>query len=248
MGDEHVVSERESYHERFRKGERIASIFHDLILADAKQISRDGELVILDIGCGEGLVHRRGLQRSLAQTASQYIGIEPDPDIRLGRYFTAQYRCLFENAPLQPDSIDVAIAAMVLEHLADPQMFWDKLYAVLRPGGVFWGLTVDARHWFALLSLLTERFHIKDWYLSAVRGERGIERYDNYATYYRSNKPRQIRRMTQAFRQTEIISFHRVGQFDYYTPVKLRWLVWAFERLTICLGLAGVTMAVRVEK
>lgn len=248
MVDDYAVSEWDSYYERFRSGEAIAPIFRDLILADAKQVNQDGELVLLDIGCGEGLVHRQGLQRTLAKAVSQYIGIEPDLDIQLGGYFTSQYRCLFEDAPVQSDSIDVAFAAMVLEHLADPQVFWDKVYAVLRPGGIFWGLTVDARHWFALLSFVVERFHIKDWYLSTIRGKRGIDRYDNYATYYRSNRPRQIRRMTRKFRQTEILNFGRVGQFDYYVPVKLRWLIHTFERLTVHLGWPGVTMAVRVEK
>ena len=55
----------------------------------------------------------------------------------------------------------------------NPRRFWDKLYEVLKDNGVFWGLTVDGRHWFRRASLWAERLKIKDRYLNYRFGARG---------------------------------------------------------------------------
>jgi len=48
--------------------------------------------------------------------------------------------------------IDIAFACMVQEHLTTPQLFFDRLCDCLKPGGIFWGFTVDARHPFVAAS------------------------------------------------------------------------------------------------
>jgi hypothetical protein len=89
---------------------------------------------------------------------------------------------------------------MVLEHLPRPRAFWDKLHEVLANGGVFWGMTVDARHLFSRLSLWSSRLRIKELYLDHVLGrKRGDSWYKNYPTHYRTNTPRQIMQFAQAF-------------------------------------------------
>lgn len=237
-----------SYIQRYIKGEWRATIFHDLILADATKLKNEQGLVLLDIGCGGGFDSDSKLQASLAGVASEYIGIEPDPGISLGEYFSSEFRCLFDDAPIPPDSVDIAFAVMVLEHFAEPQMFWDKIYQILKPGGVFWGFTVDARHWFVAASLLAEKLNIKEVYLNMLHGKRGEERYENYPVYYRSNTPKQVQKYTQTYRTTDILNFHRVGQLDYYMPTKVRWLGRVLDRMVIRYGLPGSVIAVRVEK
>lgn len=246
--DRNLDSEWSLYLRRYSRGEWRAPIFRDLILADAHKLAQDRGLVLLDIGCGGGFDGDAKIQASLAEVASQYIGIEPDIDIELGAIFTTVYRCRFEDAPIPPASVHMAFAVMVLEHFADPQVFWGKVHMLLRPGGVFWGFTVDARHWFMAASLLTERLHIKDWYLHLLHGTRGQDRYQNYAVYYRSNTPEQIERMTQSFRARTILNFHRVGQLDFYFPTGFRWLGRSLDRLAIRRGWPGSIMAVRVAK
>src|SRR6185295_10956780 len=86
--------------DRFRRGEWRAPIFRDLILHDVGNL-RD-KPTLLDIGCGKGFDNDIKLQQSLAAASGEYIGIEPDPDIPLGDYFTSSYRSLFEDAPLTP--------------------------------------------------------------------------------------------------------------------------------------------------
>jgi SAM-dependent methyltransferase len=235
------------YITRYRSGEWRDRIFRDMVLADAQRLGPGP--AILDIGCGEGLDGSVLLQRSLAEAAGRFIGIEPDPAVILGDYFTETHRCSFEAAPLAAGSIDLAYAVMVLEHLPRPQVFWDKLFEVLSGGGVFWGLTVDARHLFARLSLWADRLRIKNVYMDLMLGrvsESG--RYKNYPTYYRTNTPAQIGRLTGAFHSSEFINFSRIGQWSPCLPRSLRGIADAIDERSIRKGRPGTLLAVRVVK
>jgi SAM-dependent methyltransferase len=234
------------YIERYRRGECRDRIFHDLILADARRLGAG--LTFLEIGCGRGFDGDIPLQRSIARTAGRYLGVEPDRAVTPGDYFTEIHRCFFEDADLPPASVDVAFAIMVLEHLARPERFWDRLWTVLKPGGVFWGLTVDARHWFCRASAWAERLKIKDTYLNALFGTRGVDRYENYPVYYRTNTPSQIRRYAGRFHACSFINFSRVGQCSYYLPRPLQPLTDSLERHAIRKGRPGTLLALRVVK
>jgi SAM-dependent methyltransferase len=203
---------------------------------------------LLDIGCGKGFDGDLRLQASLADTAREYIGIEPDPEIPLAPFFTSSHRCLFEEAAIPGNSIDVAFAVMVLEHLSSPQAFWDKLRLVLRQGGVFWGFTMDARHWFVRASRLAQRLKVKDWYLNRLHGNRGEERYENYPVHYRSNTPAQFEQLAASFRSCTVFTLGRVGQLDYYFPKGFKWVGRGIDRLDRWRKKPGSLLAVRVVK
>src|SRR5215813_65974 len=110
--------------QRYREGTCRDRILHDLILADARRLGLP--LTMLDIGCGKGFDTDIPLQRSLVCAATHYIGVEPDAEVTPGDYIKDVRRCLFEHADVPPQSVHLAFAVMVLEHLADPQGFWDK--------------------------------------------------------------------------------------------------------------------------
>ncbi len=232
--------------ERYGAGECRDRIFYDMVQEDAR--ARPRPLTMLDIGCGKGFDTNVALQEAMAHSADQYIGVEPDPDVAPGGYFTEVHRCRFEEAPAPSGSVHVAFAIMVLEHLPRPQAFWDKVYDVLADGGVFWGLTVDARHWFTHASLWTERLKIKELYLRALLGRRGVERYENYPVYYRSNTPDQIAAYTGRFRSRECINFARVGQLTPLFPRFVHPLVKALDRRTLRGRRPGTLLAVRIAK
>jgi SAM-dependent methyltransferase len=232
--------------ERYRKGEWRDRIFRDLIFADVRPHGKDK--TFLDVGCGDGFDGDMPLQTSVAQVAGRFLGVEPDQAVDPGPNFHAVYRCMFEEAPVAPASIDVCYAIMVLEHLAEPQRFWDKVLSVLRKGGVFWGLTVDCRHWFCKYSIWFERLRVKDIYLNWLLGRRGEERYQNYPVFYRSNSPAQIETFTSKFARRDYINFSRIGQCNAYFPRLVRPLVTAWDRRAINQNRPGTLLAVRVQK
>ena len=237
------------YIRRYKDGEWRGLIFRDMILDDLLRLENlNGKLTLLDIGCGCGFDSDERLQLSLSQHAGKYIGVEPDLEIELRNIFSKTYRCPFEDAQIDQESIDIGFAVMVLEHFKKPEIFWDKIHKILKKGGVFWGFTVDARHWFVWASIMTEALHIKDWYLNKLHGKRGEERYENYGVFYKSNTPRQIERYTTLFSSRTFVNFYRVGQMDYYIPPQVKWIGRTLDRITISIGLPGSILAVRVEK
>jgi SAM-dependent methyltransferase len=234
------------YLDRYRGGEWRDRIFRDMVLEDMR--NRPRPVTLLDIGCGRGFDSDLRLQEKIADAADSFIGVEPDPAIALGGHFSDTHRCPFEESSLAPASVDVAYAIMVLEHLSRPERFWDKLWEVLKDGGVFWGLTVDARHWFTLVSRWAERLRVKDAYLEWFLGRRGVERYENYPAHYRTNSPRQLAHYARRFRSCELINFSRVGQLNAYFPRWLHPLANFLDRRAIRRGKPGTLLAVRAVK
>lgn len=179
--------------------------------------------------------------------AGRFVGVEPDTSVAPGAYFGAVHACALEDAPIEPNSVDVAYAIMVLEHLADPRPFWDKVWRALRPGGVFWGLTVDRRPWFCNFSLWFERLGIKDIYLNFLLGRRGTARYENYPVYYRSNAPDDVERFTRRFVRRDDVNFSRVGQCNDDFPRPLRPVASAWDSSALRPDRPGCLLAVHAQ-
>jgi SAM-dependent methyltransferase len=232
--------------ERYQAGEWRAPIFRDLVLSEIANVS--GIPRVLDIGCGRGFDDDLKLQASIAQAAGVYIGIEPDSTIELAPHFDEQHRCFFEDAPLEPGSIDVAFGVMVLEHLGDPGRFWNKLHEVLSDGGVFLGFTMDARHWFCTASAWAERLRIKDRYLQLVVGQKQDGRYVNYPVHYRCNTPAAVEKFAFPAFDCQCRNFGRLGQCDFYLPRRLRKFGRLLDRWSLRAGKPGTLLVIRARK
>jgi SAM-dependent methyltransferase len=234
------------YVERWQNREWRTPIFVDMILQDAARFSHD--LTFLDIGCGRGFDDDPAAQKKLAAHSSRFIGIEPDSSIAVSNDFHEVHNCLLEESPIAAESVDIAWAVMVLEHVQDPAAFWQKIYDALRPGGVFWAFTVDNRHFFPWLVRASDSLGAKDWYLRRLRRQGPGDEYEHYPTHYRSNSPRQIMPFVQRFRSCDFVNFARVGQLDGYLPKWARAGARMVDRMQIALGRPGVLLAIRCEK
>jgi SAM-dependent methyltransferase len=231
---------------RYRQGEWRAPILLDLIKND---INRRGRApAVLDIGCGRGFDDDLDLQRALAAHAGSFIGVEPDIGLEIGSHFTEVHRSSFEDAAIPPSSIDVAYAIMVLEHINVPQRFWHKVYEVLAPGGVFWGVTVDGRHAFAIASYWSERLRLKESYLRLLIGRRGEERYLNYPVRYRANTPRQLSAFVKQFCSCEILNFSREGQLRAAMPGGFKKLGDLYDKWVVMTKRPGALLVIRAVK
>jgi SAM-dependent methyltransferase len=205
---------------------------------------------VLDIGCGGGLLGEELWQHAIAALAGDYIGIEPDVATESSAVFSRVIHGTFEKAPLERSSVDLAYAAMVIEHVPGPEEFFTKLATVLRPGGVFWAFTVDRRHYFSWASQLLGAVRIKDRYLDRVRGHKGSSafRYDNFPVYYRCNSPAAFRRVAGDAFSVQTWSLHRVGQLDGYVPYRLRRLSRMADRLVMRAQLPGSVLVARMVR
>lgn len=235
-----INSQTQSALKRYRDGKWRAPLFSDLVIGDIRSVGKNAD--VLDIGCGNGFDGSEKLQRAISMESHNFFGVEPDTKIVPPSCFTEVYSCSFEEAPLAAASIDVAYAAFVLEHVQRPDIFWKKLAHVLRPGGVFWGFTVDRRHYFAWASTFLKWIRLKDAYLELLHGN---GHYENYPTYYKCNSPRAGQYYARHFSEVRCWSWNRRGQLDAYAPRSLRPLSHLMDRVEIASGLPGSLLLVR---
>ena len=221
-----------------------------LILDDLAFLGTSAKPTVLDIGCGGGLLGAQVWQTRIAARSGSYVGVEPDEAAEPAPVFAHVLRQPFETAPLDPASVDLAYAAMVLEHVRRPEEFFAKLAEVMRPGGVFWAFTVDRRHYFSWFSQALGALRLKDRYLDRVRGRKGTSaaRYDNFPTYYRCNSPAALRRVAGSAFTLQTWSLHRVGQLDRYVPYRLRRLSRMADRAVIRARLPGSMLVARMVR
>lgn len=246
-GNEDGAAERlRTAQRRYREGVRRSLVYHDLVADDIRGFGT--EPTVLDIGCGGGFNDEPELQESLSKLVGRFIGIEPDPSVPAAPWFDQHFHSTLEEARLAGESVHLAYSVFVLEHIRDANSFWQKLYEVLVPGGIFWGFTVDRRHPFSAASRLMDVLKVKDRYLNRIQGERGTERYANYPTWYRANSPGQVAKHAIGFEHVLLGNFHKPGQLRYYVP-RILWPVSdAIDWLSIHSLLPGSVLAIRLKK
>lgn len=141
---------------------------------------------VLDLGCGRG-----GLVEQLDHPLAQIVGIDPDlASLRAHRLPLPRAQGISSRLPLGGQTIDVAFASWLLEHLAEPWRDFAELARVLRPGGAFVFITPNWRHPLALFNRLLGR---------AGQGQRrlvsrlyGRSGGDTFPTHYRANSPQTL--------------------------------------------------------
>jgi len=205
-----------------------AGVFSNLLIECIKDRGRPD---VLDIGCGQGLFRRIESQRKMAPLIGNYVGIEPDPDVEIDRaIFGEVYRSTMEEAALPANSIDVAYAAMVVEHVAKPGAFLSAVRRALRPGGIFLFCTPNADSYFGIACRLTIALKMDEVALAVLRRRETVDLY-HYPITYRLNSRVLIERAARgAGMNSEVAFSESMNSCSQYFPgpakAILRGLKW----------------------
>jgi SAM-dependent methyltransferase len=193
--------------------------FSSIVRADPRMGGR-----VLDIGCGAGTIMMPF--RSILLAAKHVDGVEPSDAIVKNTYVKEKWQSTFEDASVPESTYDAAFAFFVLEHVADPRGFCERLARCIRPGGVFYGITPNGRHPFPLLSRFMDVTGLK----YGLYGE--DDRVNNYPAYYRLNTARQASRAIQGlgFHALDVF-YHPAVNWSHYVPKPLRFIPGIYDRL-----------------
>ena len=198
------------------------------LLLEALQFRRH----VLDIGCGSELP---AALKPITGRYGSLDGVDPSPAVARHPLLERRWNAPFESSDVPAEAYDLVYAYNVLEHIADPAPFFRKVHSVLKPGGVFFGLTPNGWHPFALLSRLIEIIGLKSYARQKIgRDETGAMAVNDYPAYYRCNTPLTLSRAVRSlnFRQATYYYFPCL-QWDTYFPKRLRWTPRLYD---FCIG------------
>lgn len=146
--------------------------------------------MLLDLGCGRG-----GVLEQLADLEGpHFFGIDPDRASLVAHRLPDLPRAvaLAEAIPLPAASVDLVIAAWVLEHLPDPGHTFREVSRVLRPGRTFICLAPNRDSPVALLNRVLKPLQNRLVPLLYGRAEA-----DTFPVVYRANTRRQLDRLAR---------------------------------------------------
>jgi SAM-dependent methyltransferase len=185
---------------------------------------------VLDIGCGSDLPHPLQCLKGKYGTLD---GVDPSSEIAGHPLLQRRWSACFETSEAPDQAYDLAFAYNVLEHIEIPRPFFEKLGKVLKPRGVFWGLTPSAWHPFAWLSRSIELSGLKSFARAKIgRDATGAMAVNDYSAYYRCNSKNAINKAIHGLGFSRATYFyHPCLQWDTYFPKRLRWLPHAYDYL-----------------
>ena len=139
---------------------------------------------VLNIGGG---CNTSGPLPRIRRRAGRLVTVDPSGRIHGDSDADERYQLTLEEfAGDHGGEFDVAFAVFVLEHVARPREFTEAAAHVLRPGGLFFALTPNKRHYFGLATWTARRLGLEDRVLRALRDAETVDGY-HVPTEYRLN-------------------------------------------------------------
>ncbi len=115
------------------------------------------KLKILDIGCADGHILNWFRKVRTHDVETYGVDLNEAAIAKARSQGHTVYAGRFEEVDIPEGHFDFVWASHVIEHVADPKAFTEKVYRILKPGGIFWFWTpnigsLDARlfknkHW-----------------------------------------------------------------------------------------------------
>jgi ubiquinone/menaquinone biosynthesis C-methylase UbiE len=203
-------------------GQRYQEILHDLV---------DRQTFVLDLGCG-----RMSLAAEQIGRAGLSVGLDPSlPDLIHNRDVTYRVGGSGEELPFASSSLDLIVSQWTVEHLAQPQVVFNEMARVLRPGGRVVVFTTNANNYIPLVS------RIMPDQMQEVLIERLLRRpsHETFPTYFRANTRRSLDRLARGSGLV-LEECTYVGNPFYFafSPLLFRFAL-LFEKLTDLRPLQG---------
>jgi SAM-dependent methyltransferase len=131
--------------------------------------------------------------------------------------------------------------SFVIEHVTNPDIFIQSCRSLLKPGGMFFGVTPNLWHYFGLITKISSALGIEDWLLNHLIGVQAKASY-HFPTAYRLNSITAIKHSLKqhGFREVEFKCIDQTDRFESYFPSSLRWFPGIYSRLVYRLRLPHI--------
>ena len=200
----------------------------------AAQACGDGARV-LNVGAGEDV---SGALRPLLRRGVHLVGVDPDEAIERNRSLAERHRMeLEEFSTAHEGEFDLVLSVYVLEHVADPAGFTAACARVLRPGGSWFALTLNVRHYFGATTWALSRLHVAHPVLHLLKGESLVEAH-HFPTQYRLNSRAAVCRRSAAagFSHVDFRCYDATERYQWYLPGPLAHVAPLWTRAAYAVG------------
>jgi SAM-dependent methyltransferase len=194
---------------------------------------------VLNVGAGANV--SGGLQ-PLVRREPYLVGVDPDAAIRTNASLAERHQMSLEEfAVSNAGRFDVVMSVYVAEHVTEPAAFAAASARVLRPGGEWFGLTLNVRHYFGAATWATSRIGASDWLLHRLAGNRLVHEH-HFPPAYGMNSVRALRGLcAQAgFERLDVRCYDATDRYQWYLPGGTRWFAPAYTRLVYAVGRPGL--------
>jgi len=168
--------------------QKFQNYWDDTLLRRAILDHLQPDMQVLDMGAGAGIVSQMNFRR----LARKVCGLDPDSRVTQNPYLDEGKQGVGEAIPYPDESFDLVFADNVFEHLETPQVVFDEVARVLKPGGVFLGKTPNRHHYMPLVARMTPF-----WFHRWINRTRGRKEVDTFPTRYRANTPADLQRLAK---------------------------------------------------
>jgi len=179
---------------------------------------------VLDLGAGAGIVEQmnfKGLVRKIC-------GVDLDPRVEENPYLDEGRKASANQIPYPDNSFDLVFSDNVLEHLEHPELVFQEVFRVLKPGGVFLAKTPNKYHYMPLIARLTPH-----WFHQWVNKLRGRASIDTFPTLYRANCRRDFMSLSaKAGFEVKAVLLHE-GRPEYLRIFALAYLIGYLYQRTV---------------
>jgi len=186
----------------------------------------------------------------LAKHVDEFWGLEPDASVTPPSGLFQQYRtALMEDADVPADHFHLVYAYMVVEHVADPPAFRRAVHRCLRPGGSFYFITPNKRHYFTRTASFLKRCRLDEVVLKVVRPD-ASESY-HHPVQYRMNSEGRLHRLAAetGFESPQFVYVEKEGPRPYMRgPLRPVYHLLAWKRTVMRNPKSLVTMICRMRK
>lgn len=144
---------------------------------------------LLDMGAGAGIVS----QMNFKGCVKTVVGIDLDERVQENPYLDQGIVGDVTRTPFDSSSFDIIICDNVMEHVAEPDAFFQEINRLLKPNGRFLGKTPNKWHYMPILARFTPY-----WFHRLFNRLRGRKGEDTFPTVYKLNSPKCIKRQAAA--------------------------------------------------
>ena len=196
----------------------------------------DSSKTLLDIGAGRG-----GTQHmNFKGIAGHVIGTDLDPVVLTNPQIDrAVHNEDGSLTGVDDNSVDIVVSKDVLEHVATPEIFFNEVSRVLKPGGIFMAKTPNGFHYVTLGARMTPLWFHK-WY----NEKRGRKSHDTFPTTYLCNSKRALKKWARLSGMELVQLDYEEGRPEYLRFNGLTYLIgFIYERAVNILRLNGLKVS-----